>query len=299
MRRILLSVYAVALLSACGGGGGGGTSESANTSVKTIKSVATYSSNTFSSILSLSPSAESIPTNAVGGLFSSTYSFTNGTVSLTVSAPASSSLPIIGYDQIVPVLSSPEFSRFTTGGAAIWPRARFGLYSTARVTNSATNTVTFYDMPYAAVNVVPTSVGVGGNYNHADGRALGILASNASFPWLRCLATGGLTVTGSTRRVTVTLSGCKDTYDGTGMPSGNSISVTNPTFTLTTNDNVTFLVSGNPTFSFGAGPTVFSPTTIRGDFQLAGAVSATEIVGRIYMLDNNGVQGAFAFGVKQ
>jgi hypothetical protein len=299
MKKAIGYLFVALLLSACGGGGGDGGSPSApDYSPYMVKSVVTYTTNAFTVISNISPTAQGIPANSVSGLFSTPNSFTNGSVSFSPAAPAPSNLPLVGYEQIVPVLTSPEFTRFTTGGSTVWPRARFGMYSTARKTAPASTVVDYIDMPYIAVNSTPTSV-ASGTYSNASGRAVGLLASAASFPWLRCVASATLSVAGSTRAVALTLSGCKDSYDVSGAPSGNNITVSNPTITLTTTDNVSFAISGNPTFTFGAGPTTFTPTSFRGDFRLAGTVNATEIVGRLYMTNGSGVHGTLAFGVIQ
>lgn len=184
MKKALGYLFVAAVLSACGGGDGGGGSPSAPyVGPYMVKSVVTYADNTFATITNIAPTAQGIPANSVSGLFSGTNSFTNGSVAFSPLTLTPSGLPLVGYTQSFPVLTSPEFTRLTTGGATAWPRARFGLYSTARKTSPTSTVVNFIDMPYIAVNSTPTSV-ASGTYSNASGRAVGLLASAASFPWL-------------------------------------------------------------------------------------------------------------------
>ncbi|MDH4451510.1 MAG: hypothetical protein QE265_13120 [Rhodoferax sp.] len=303
MLKVLGSVFFVAVLSACGGGGsggGGGDQSSVDTSPMMVKTVVTFTDSTYTSFPGATPSAQSIPANSVSGLFTTTLNtLSNGSVTFSATPISSGqNSPLTGYYDVA--VTMPEFSRFTTGGAALWPRARFGTYSTARKTTGSSNTIEYIDMPYIAVNQVPATVS-SGTYSGTSGRAIGVLASSTRFPWMRCNASATMSVAESTRTVVLTLANCGDSYDTTGTPSGNPIPVINPTITLTTSDNATFKVTGNPTFTFGVNPPLntFTPTTFRGDFKLAGTLSATEIVGRVYMTDGNGVHGTFAFGVTQ
>lgn len=298
MKKLVSLLVLPILVASCGGGGGGGGS-APYAGPYMVKSVVTFADTSFTNFTSILPSALEIPANAVSGLFSSPNSFNNGEVTFS-SAPTSSgdTLPLVNYSQSFPVLTNPEFSQFVTGGAVVWPRARFGLYSTARKTSPTSKVVNYIDMPYAVVKDVPTSASSGAFTNSA-GRAAGVLASSARFPWLRCVASANLTVVGSTRTVVLTLSNCKDALDSAGNPSGATITLANPTITLITADNTSFNVTGSPSFTYGTtNPTTFTPTSFRGDFQLAGTTSATEIVGRVYMTDGNDFHGAFAFGVK-